>query len=144
MPENQPQLLLVDDDNDLRNLLERVLLRNAYRVHAAADGRQAIKLLGRERFDLVITDIIMPDVEGIELILKIRKDHPNLPVIAMSAGGRLHAEGYLKMARSLGANQILEKPFSIESLLDGIRKLVPPAPGETSAPAAPPAEHPAD
>lgn len=128
MPENQAHLLLVDDDNDLRNLLERVLLRNGFRVHAAADGRQAIKLLGRERFDLVVTDIIMPDVEGIELILKIRKDHPSLPIIAMSAGGRLNAEGYLKMARSLGANRILEKPFSIDSLLEGIRELLPPPP----------------
>lgn len=133
MPDSPTPILLVDDDNDLRNLLERVLLRNGLAVHAAADGRQAIKLLAKERFSLVVTDIIMPDVEGIELILKIRKDHPNLPIIAMSAGGRLNAEGYLKMARSLGANQILEKPFPIDVFLAEIRRLLPP-PAEATGP----------
>ena len=139
MPEAKPIILLVDDDADLRSLLERVLLRAGLVVHSAGDGRQAIKLLARETFDLVVTDIIMPDVEGIELILKIRRDHPKLPIIAMSAGGRLKADGYLKMAQSFGANQILEKPFPIDVLLTEVRRLTdrsgtPPAPA-----AAPPA-----
>jgi DNA-binding response OmpR family regulator len=128
MPDSPKPILLVDDDTDLRNLLERVLLRNGLTVRTAGDGRQAIKLLSKEPFSLVVTDIIMPDVEGIELILRIRKDHPALPIIAMSAGGRLNAEGYLKMARSLGANQILEKPFSIDVFIAEIRKLLHPTP----------------
>jgi DNA-binding response OmpR family regulator len=135
MPEFQKPILLVDDDTDLRNLLERVLIRNGLSVRAASDGKQAITLLDKEHFSLVITDIIMPNVEGIELILRIRKEHPSLPIIAMSAGGRVNAEGYLKMARSLGANQILEKPFSIDVFIAEIRKLLP---SQTdSAPASP-------
>jgi DNA-binding NtrC family response regulator len=123
MPDPQPTILLVDDDQDLRNLLERVLLRSGMAVHPAGDGRQAIKLLARQKFDLVVTDIIMPDVEGIELILKIRKEHPGLPIIAMSAGGRLKADGYLKMAQTFGANQVLEKPFPIDVFVGEVRRL---------------------
>ncbi len=131
MPDPKPIILLVDDDDDLRSVLERVLVRSGFTVLAARDGSQGLKILGSQKVDLMVTDIIMPDVEGVELILKARKERPGLPIIAMSAGGRLKADGYLKMAKACGANQILEKPFGIESLIQEVRRLLPPAGGNS-------------
>lgn len=124
MSEAKPIVLLIDDDNDLRSVLERVLVRSGFQVLAAGDGNAGLKILKSEKVDVMVTDIIMPDVEGVELILKVRKDHPTLPIIAMSAGGRLKADGYLKMAKACGANQILEKPFGIDLFVREIRNLL--------------------
>ena len=98
-------------------MLRTQLLDAGYRVVTARNGRDAVKAWGRESFDLVLTDILMPDRDGIELMGDMRKTRPDLPIVAMSGGGRAPAAYYLKLARLLGAKAILEKPFSKEQLL---------------------------
>jgi DNA-binding NtrC family response regulator len=122
MSEPKVTILLVDDAADLRALLEKAILRSGMDVVTASDGSEAIKKLSQQSFNLLITDLLMPNVEGIELIMKIRKDYPVLPIIAMSGGGRLKAEGYLKLARAFGVKEVLEKPFAMEVFITAIRR----------------------
>ena len=113
----QRTLLVVDDQDDLRLTLQATLEGAGYRVVTAADGRDANKAFAHERLDLVLTDLLMPDKDGIEVITDLRESRPELPVIAMSGGGKMSADYYLKLARALGAKAILQKPFSNEQLL---------------------------
>jgi CheY-like chemotaxis protein len=120
------RVLVVDDDDAVRFCVASYFAEQGHTVAEAPDGRDALRLLGRESpFDLVVTDIIMPDVEGIGLIIKIRDDYPGVRVIAMSGGGKLSAEFYLEAAEMLGANAILEKPFSPGDLLAAVERLFP-------------------
>ncbi len=126
-----PRLLLVDDDEALRLVLCRALARAGYVTLEAADGLAALRVLTATPVDLVITDIVMPEMEGIDVIISARKTHPTLPVIAMSGGGRSRPDEYLPIARALGAARVLAKPFEIAQLLDLVRELVgtPPTDG---------------
>ena len=120
MPDPQPTILLVDDDQDLRNLLERVLLRSGMAVHPAGDGRQAIKLLARQKFDLVVTDIIMPgDWTGQRLAGELRRQRPGLGVILMSGygPGRLEETG-----GTASTGTFLAKPYSIRALKESVEQ----------------------
>ena len=91
------------------------MLRGAgYSVESAPDGREAVHRLAEAAFDLVITDLVMPEQEGIETIQILRKEFPHLKIVAVS--GAFGGE-YLRVARLLGAHAILEKPFSVDSLL---------------------------
>lgn len=121
----QPCILVVDDDDALRLVIRRTLQSAGYRIAEAADGRQAYRELSRQRVDLVITDIIMPDVEGIELILHLRRDYPRLPILAVSGGGRISPEDYLLSARRCGATSTLTKPFEVHELLTQVAALLP-------------------
>jgi len=129
MNPTKPELLLIDDDIGMRSMLFRALTRAGYAVHEAGDGKEGLKLLSSHPIGLVITDIIMPEVEGVELIFRIRKSHPNVPIIAMSGGGRLSPLGYLEVAKSCGANRTLTKPFEIDQLLRAIEELLPKSDG---------------
>ena len=125
----QQHILLVDDDEAVRSVLRRGLVRAGYEVREAGDGRAALKLLASAPADLVITDLVMPEMEGIEFILALRKTHPKLPVIAMSGGGRaVGPDNYLKIARACGAMKILAKPFETEQLLTAMQELIGPPP----------------
>lgn len=131
------ELLLIDDDPAMRSMLHRALTRAGYLVHEAGDGREGLKVLAAHSVALVLTDIIMPDVEGVELIFRLKKSHPGLPVIAMSGGGRMSPKGYLDVAKSCGATRTIAKPFDISQLLGWIAELIGegpnPAPPATSA-----------
>lgn len=118
------EVLLIDDDAAMRSMLVRAVTRAGYVVHEAADGREGLKILANHPVALVVTDIIMPDMEGVELILRMRKTHPNLPVIAMSGGGRMSPNGYLDVARACGATRTLAKPFDIEQLLEWMAEVI--------------------
>ena len=109
------QILLVDDDAELLELAA-VFLRGAeHAVTMAADGKEAIRLFEDNAFDLVITDIVMPEKEGLETIRELRRKNPAVKIIAMS--GYVAPEDYLVIARTFGAAQTLTKPFSGEELL---------------------------
>ncbi len=110
-------ILVVDDEAKLRKTLEEALTKAGYRVTSAGDGREATKALKQRDFDLVLTDVLMPERDGIEVISDLRRSHPTLAVVAMSGGGQIPAEYYLKLAVTLGAKAILNKPFSNEQLL---------------------------
>jgi CheY-like chemotaxis protein len=111
-------ILLVEDQEDLRTTLMLALTAAGYRVRAAANGAEAKACLPQCRPDIVITDILMPDRDGIETIADVRRliSH-KIPVVAMSGGGRLPAGHYLNLAGLLGARFVLEKPFSREEFL---------------------------
>jgi len=109
-------ILVVDDDLDILNLIQLCLKRLGYSVAVASSGKEAIGFLRRETVDLVITDIVMPDMDGFELLGALSKKSPKLPVIAMSGGGQLSAGTYLKMAPGFHVAGTLYKPFNTESL----------------------------
>lgn len=121
-------ILLIDDDEQLRSMLRRALIRSGHEVLEAGNGRQALALLARTPVHAIVTDIIMPDMEGIELILELRRTRPELPIVAMSAGGRIGPDSYLYLAERSGATRTIAKPFSIGPFLDLVGEVLPPPP----------------
>ena len=117
-------ILLVDDDEQLRPMLKMVLERAGHVVSEAGNGREALASYSREQTELVVTDLVMPDKEGLEMIMELRRSYPGLKIIAMSGGGRTGAKNYLELAVKFGANHILNKPFTNQDLLNGVKMLV--------------------
>jgi DNA-binding response OmpR family regulator len=113
-------ILVIDDDGDLRVLMQEVLEAEGYTVSVAADGQQGIELQRKQPASLLITDIFMPEKEGIETIRDFREEFPNVPIIAMSGGGMLRRRSWLFTAKALGATVILQKPFRISDLLRSV------------------------
>ena len=114
-------ILLVDDDESLRTMLGEVLRRAGYEVQEACDGLEAGKLYRSHPADLVITDLVMPGKEGLEMIMELRQSYPEARIIAMSGGGRNSSGDYLRMAKMFGAQRVLDKPFSHQEILDAVR-----------------------
>jgi len=111
---------LVDDDDLSRSTVQAMLSRMGHEVTAVGDGREALQLCRAEPPQLVITDLIMPDTDGLELIQEIRKFAPSLPIIAISGGGRVNANEYLTVAQKFGAAVVLAKPFSNLELREAV------------------------
>ena len=111
------KVLIIDDENMVRMVLKQSLEKAGHDVVEAADGAKGIKALAEWDIDLVITDIVMPEKEGIETISHIRAENPDLPIIAISGGGRVGPENYLNAANKLGANHVFAKPFDRQELL---------------------------
>ena len=109
-------IILVDDDESVRVIMRMALVRMGHVVREVENGREAMKLCGEQVPDLMMTDIIMPEQEGIETIGAVRKKYPAVRVIAMSGGGRVSAIDYLQTALTMGADAILAKPFSSDEL----------------------------
>jgi CheY-like chemotaxis protein len=111
-----PHILIIDDDDLLRTMLRLTLEEFGHTVTEARNGLEGLRLFQREPADLVITDLIMPEKEGIETIMELRKKYPGVKIIAMSGGGRVTAASHLRAARQLGANHVLTKPFDNDDL----------------------------
>lgn len=112
-PARALSILVVDDEEGIRDLLHHWLQRDGHDVTGAASAREAIRVLGTRRFDLVITDVVMPDGDGFELIPAVRKAQPHARIVAMSGGGQyLQGEACLQVARGLGAHGAMTKPFN--------------------------------
>lgn len=118
------RILLIDDDEAFRNILKVSLQQMGHAVVEARDGREGLSLYQSELFDLVITDLIMPDTEGIETIMALRKLNPEIKIIAMSGGGRVTSVDYLQIARQVGAKRILPKPFLYDDMREAIESLI--------------------
>lgn len=132
------RILIVDDDEGVRAVLSFVLERQGHEVIIATNGREALRLFGEKQPELVMTDLVMPDKEGLETILELRRKHPRVPIIAMSGGGRANGADYLKMAKAMGANRTLTKPLSMDQLPGIIDSLLhPPPASETPQPPPP-------
>ena len=116
------RILIIDDDEQVRDLLSEILGRAGYEVLAASNGAEGLRLYRAQPADLVITDLIMPEKEGMETILALRKDFPKVRIIAVSGGGRSGAISYLPIAKSLGAARTVAKPFSKQEILDAVRE----------------------
>lgn len=104
--------------------MRRALERDGHVVIEAGNGQDARERLNEAPADLVITDIIMPDSEGIELVLHLHKTQPHLPIIAISGGGNWTPEFHLSIARKAGALHVFEKPFVVEKLLEKVDELL--------------------
>ncbi|HJR23710.1 MAG TPA: response regulator [Dongiaceae bacterium] len=111
-------ILIIDDDAAVSRTLSLILTRAGHQVTTVTRGRKGLELLSQGGFDLVLTDIIMPELDGIEAIRRIRTDHPGLRIIAMSGGGQIDKADFLHMAEALGADRVLEKPVRSERLLE--------------------------
>lgn len=111
------RILMVDDDPLIQATLPLVLSDRGHEVVVAPNGRAALRELREGPVDLVLTDILMPDVDGLELIQAVRRDHPGVKVLAMSGGSsRLPVTEALRMARLMGADAVLPKPFNAEEV----------------------------
>jgi YesN/AraC family two-component response regulator len=121
------KILLIDDDALVRRTIDRILHHMGHTVVMAENGGDGITLLQTENPELVITDIIMPDKEGIETIQEIRRLHPDMKIIAISGGARLGNMDYLSMALKLGASEALAKPFDPSELIEAISRCLRPA-----------------
>jgi CheY-like chemotaxis protein len=113
-------ILVVDDESELREIICQVLTTAGHRVTEAANGAEAITAFGAMDFDLVVTDVIMPEKDGMQVISELRKKKPGVRIVAMSGGGHVSREQYLKLARALGAHSVLEKPFNNQALLSAV------------------------
>jgi CheY-like chemotaxis protein len=116
-------ILVVDDDEAVRIVLNKVLSKAGYDVECAVNGIDAMRKLRLKPADIVITDIVMPEQEGIETIRMIKKTNPEIGIIAISGGGRIGPSDYLSMAGMLGADFTLAKPWDNQELLNMIANL---------------------
>lgn len=115
------KILLVEDDELVRLSLTLYLKRAGHSIVEAIDGHSALDVIQRESIDILVTDIIMPGMSGTELVRRLRNEHPDLPVIAISGGGRVDQDCF--SADGLGAHVFLGKPFDPEELLQNIAGL---------------------
>lgn len=122
-------VLIIEDDEFVQNMLKQTFERAGYEVGTAGNGATGVKLYESklnvlDPYNVVITDLIMPDMEGIETISKLRKCDPNVKVIAISGGGRNRPEDYLHLAKKLGALHTFTKPVDRDSLLQAVTQLI--------------------
>ncbi len=118
------KILMIDDEKSVREGMQKMLEIKGFSVNIAADGIEAIEIIEKEEPDLVITDIIMPEKDGIEVILEIKKNHKGIKIIAISGGGRINAQDHLEIASQFGVNSTLTKPFSFDELYFEICKIL--------------------
>lgn len=118
------RILIIDDEDQSRNMLCQALTRAGYEVLTASDGNEGIELFRTVRADLIITDILMPDKEGLETIMDLRRDFPDVKIIAMSGGGLTGNLNFLDIAERLGAQRTLEKPFHLQEVLQLVQELL--------------------
>lgn len=119
-----PTILIVEDNDAFRAMLQLKLTHMGYAVRQARNGHEALDMYQREPADLIITDLIMPEKEGLETIQELKRRHPGVKIIAMSGGGANNPGNYLKLARRFGALRALAKPFSNEELATAITEVL--------------------
>ena len=114
------RILLVEDDDQLRSMLKFLLTDSGYEAWEAPDGTRVGQMYDQQHFDLVITDLVMPDKDGLEVIIDLRRKNQNMRIIAMSGAGPGSGEVYLKAAQRLGADLTLSKPFGNQEFLEAV------------------------
>jgi DNA-binding response OmpR family regulator len=127
-------ILIIDDDESLRTMAAYVLRHVGHTVIEAGNGKVGLELFNKGKADLVITDMVMPEMEGFEVLAEVRKRQPPVKVIAMSGGGLRKPVDNLRMAGHMGA-KVLSKPFSTEQLIAAVDELIPRTAPEPQQPA---------
>ncbi len=117
-------VLVVEDDVQVRTMLRMMLEDAGYCVREASDGHQAISLHRSCPADLIVTDILMPEKEGLETIMELRTEWPELQIIAITGGGSSDPQSYLELAKKIGAARAFRKPVDQQTLLAAVRELV--------------------
>lgn len=128
------KILVIDDEEDIRVVLKQVLERAGYDVCVAADGKEGLEVMAQQGADLVITDVIMPGIDGVATVQKIREKFLNTRIIVISGGGNvapleyepgaIATNAYLASAENAGADRTMTKPFKRQELLDAIKELM--------------------
>jgi len=122
--QRKSRILVIDDEPQIRALLRQMFEREGYAVLDASNGSEGIKQYSNESIDLIVTDLIMPEKEGIEMIFELKRDYPEVNIIAMSGGGRMAPEGYLEVAKKAGAICTFNKPIDREALLKAVAEIL--------------------
>ncbi|MGD9240139.1 MAG: response regulator [Desulfobacterales bacterium] len=125
------RILIIDDESQIRSMLRLMLERAGYEIAEAPDGIEGIRQYRENPADLIITDLIMPNKDGIGMIIDLKKEFPKVKIIAMSGGGVNRPEGYLDGAKKLGATRTLTKPIDREEMLKAVKETLK----DTAAPA---------
>jgi CheY-like chemotaxis protein len=121
-------ILVADDEENVRAVIRRVLSRAGHEVAEAADGEQALALLGQRHFDLAVLDIVMPRKGGIETLMQIYADSRNLKILIISGKVDTGSDAFRNLTARFGASRILKKPFGAEELLAEVDALLATAP----------------
>lgn len=116
--------MVIDDEPSILLMIKKMVEKAGHEADLATNGNEGIELIEKNKPDLVITDIIMPQKEGLETILELRKKHPSMKIIAISGGGRIGAQGYLPSAKLLGADLIFQKPLIQKEFIQAIAQLL--------------------
>ena len=118
------KILVIDDDPSILTMLKRMLEKEGYEVDTAFNGSEGLEKIESFPPDLLVTDIVMPEKEGLELIFYLRKNNPGLKIIAISGGGRFNYEGYLTSAKYLGADLTFQKPLIHKEFVQAVSDLI--------------------
>jgi two-component system chemotaxis response regulator CheY len=128
-------ILVIEDDDPIRRVVVTALQNIGHQVIDAPDGRAGLKIIRAQRLDLVITDVVMPEQDGLEVMMVMKREFPSTPLIAIS-GAVQNAPLYLSFASKLGATHVLAKPFTLHDLFATVEaalapRVVPPAKAAT-------------
>ncbi|MFO7933693.1 MAG: response regulator [Bacteroidales bacterium] len=118
------KILIIDDEPHILMMLKKMMEKAGYDIDLASNGHEGMKLFQKSPSDLVITDIIMPEKEGLETIREMKRIQPELKIIAMSGGGKISAENYLETASIFGANRVIQKPFTQKEMVTAVNELM--------------------
>lgn len=118
------RILVIDDEVHILLMLKKMLEKVGYEVDLARNGQEGIDLQNKLPADLIITDIVMPEKEGLETIVEIKSKYPDTKIIAISGGGRMDPREYLEPAKLFGASKILKKPFNQQEIVSAVNELI--------------------
>lgn len=119
------KILIVDDEQNIRNILRETLKKEQHEVFEASSGLDASAILDSNNIELMITDLVMPGKTGLDLIMEVKEQNPELTIIAISGGGGINGRfDYLPIAQLIGANNIIKKPFSISDIKQTVAELL--------------------
>ena len=118
------RILIIDDDLSIQQLFKQFLSGEDHNVLSASNGKEGLRLMKQQKPDLIITDIMMPEMDGLEVVREIRKTYPGLPVIAISGGMRGLPINFLPHAKKIGVCQVFEKPISLTTLREAVNELL--------------------
>ena len=118
------KILIIDDDPSILTMIKRMLEKAGYDVDIASDGSEGLQKIESCTPDLLVTDIVMPEKEGLELIFYLRRKNPGLKIVAISGGGRFNYEGYLTSAKLLGADLTFQKPLAHKEFVQAVSDLI--------------------
>jgi DNA-binding response OmpR family regulator len=120
----KPQILIIDDDQHMRDTICAILEEEDYIINEAVDGNAGMDFLHKYPVDLIIVDIIMPDKDGIEVIIETSGKFPDTKILCLSGGGLIDANSHLVTAEALGADKTLVKPFKNNELIEYVSSLL--------------------
>ena len=119
------RILIIDDNDQFREMLQEMLSQAGYEVLVASDGSAGVGIYREKRPDLIITDVIMPEKDGAEVIFELQKEFPGIKIIVMTGGGQVDAQAYLKsIVAYSNVKHAFEKPFAMDELLETVKEVV--------------------